>query len=198
MTTSSQDMSNASTRQCPAAADWHAAAGEFLAGWGGLTAMPCSAMHSRQGSCRQAIWSPRAQQDCFLTPARDKGTINWLPVWLPHFVSAANLQQPGQPEIATPPAMRRRERSMTVSPLSSREGSGVSRGETLRRSTVRHRPVFQVSLPATAAPSDRCEYITGSGTRPGSTSSRPVMHVMRVSFVRILAGCAAARSSACG
>ena len=44
-----------------------------------LTAMPCSAMRSRQGSCRQAIWSPRAQQDCLLTPARDKVTMNSAP-----------------------------------------------------------------------------------------------------------------------
>ena len=32
---------------------------------------------------------------------------------------------------------------MTVSPISSREGSGVSRRETLRRSTVRYRPAFK-------------------------------------------------------
>jgi hypothetical protein len=32
---------------------------------------------------------------------------------------------------------------MTVSPMSSREGSGLSRRETLRRSTVRYRPVFK-------------------------------------------------------
>jgi hypothetical protein len=32
---------------------------------------------------------------------------------------------------------------MTVSPMSSREGSGGSRRETPRRSTVRYKPVFK-------------------------------------------------------
>jgi hypothetical protein len=32
---------------------------------------------------------------------------------------------------------------MTASPMSSREGSELSRRETLRRSTVRYRPVFK-------------------------------------------------------
>src|SRR6266581_3694940 len=78
----------------------------------------------------------------------------WLPVWLPHIVSAANLQQARAPalELATAPAMATRERSMTVRPISSREGSGVSRRETLR---TQHHPVqarVQVGLSATAAP----------------------------------------------
>ncbi len=45
-----------------------------------------------------------------------------------------------QPEARYSPAMATRERSMTVRPMSSREGSGVNRRETLRRSTIRHRP----------------------------------------------------------
>lgn len=55
-----------------------------------------------------------------------------------------------------------RERSMTVSPMSSREGSGLSRRET----SAQHRPVqarVQISLPATAAPADRCKFMTGIG-----------------------------------
>jgi hypothetical protein len=43
---------------------------------------------------------------------------------------------------------------MTVKPLSSREGSGISRRETLR---TQHRPVqarAQVGLSATAVPTD--------------------------------------------
>jgi len=64
---------------------------------------------------------------------------------------------------------------MTVSPMSSREGSGVRRRETPRRSTVRYGPVFKSACRRLAAPADRCESITGSGTWPGSPSSRPVM-----------------------
>jgi hypothetical protein len=55
-----------------------------------------------------------------------------------------------QPETRYSPAMATRERSMTVSPMSSSQGSGVSRQETLRRSTVRYRLGFK----ATAAPTD--------------------------------------------
>jgi hypothetical protein len=61
---------------------------------------------------------------------------------------------------------------MTVSPMSSHKGSGVSRR---KRTVTQHRPVqarVQVSLPATAAPGDRCESKTGSGTWAGSPSSR--------------------------
>jgi len=57
-------------------------------------------------------------------------------------------------ELATAPAMATRERSMTVRPMSSREGSGVNGRETLR--TQRH-PVqarVQVGLSATAAWAD--------------------------------------------
>jgi hypothetical protein len=36
-------------------------------------------------------------------PAWPDAGGRWLPVWLPHLVSAANLQQPArQPQIATP------------------------------------------------------------------------------------------------
>src|ERR1022692_2573422 len=52
------------------------------------------------------------------------------------------------------------------------------RGQPPGDTSTQHRPVqarVQVSLPATAAPADRCESITGSGTWPGSPSSRPVM-----------------------
>jgi hypothetical protein len=51
---------------------------------------------------------------------------------------------------------------MTMSPMSSREGSGVSRRQTLR---TQHRSIqarVQAGLPATAAPADRSETIAGS------------------------------------
>ena len=59
--------------------------------------------------------------------------------------------------------------------MSSHEGSGIRHREPLRRSTVRYGPGFKPALPASAAPTDRHESIAGSGTWPGSASSRPVV-----------------------
>ena len=79
----------------------------------------------------------------------------WLPVWLPHIVSAANLQRnERKPETLYSPAMAARERSMTVSPMSSHRGLRGSRRETHR---AQHHPVqarVEVGLPATAARAD--------------------------------------------
>ena len=65
---------------------------------------------------------------------------------------------------------------MTVSPMSSREGSGSTAGRHRDAAPSGTEARVQVGLPATAASADRCESITGSGTWPGSPSSRPVMH----------------------
>jgi hypothetical protein len=63
---------------------------------------------------------------------------------------------------------------MTVSPMSSREGSGQPAGRHFDAAPF-GTGSGSSRLPATAAPTDRYESIAGSGMWPGSPSSQPVM-----------------------